>query len=540
MPNEIAKAERLAIRIAVTKSVAAGMQQLIALMRESDPKNKVWNQLDKIDYADDARRICKGFERHLLSVKPGAKTKQLQFLLDCLNMPDGKGIEVWAAPSREGESILVGGIPSKALSKLFANVEANYAQITLGIGYLGLAVKEALKAISPKTVLGGAKKLSTVIGFHDGDLIELGTVTAEGLQLVNPPKAQQKAKPAKNSVSGAEWPTTNSTQIDWLVAAGHMALAIADVTERVREVVLLIEMLDDRQHGREAAPLAEAIESVANGRLDRMRKIDVWLAVARVRGAQEDKRSALELLLKAEAAGEQIRDPFWRRTNLGDVHRVAAKLGLAGKLRTKSTEEHRSSSGVDQDEADIAKLTDCQIAEIEAGSPLVASGNHHCAFALMERAAGRLLAVGDKAGFNRAVARIERLVGSWKLSAGGWVAAAVYTGLGRLLAKAARMPDAMKAFRFAEEEIALEQTASTRAAQWSELSTVYSQLKLWHDAERVAKMIGSSKRRREVMAANYLRAGDEAKLAALLNKVQKPEEAADLARQLSFNAAGDE
>lgn len=539
MTSELVRAERLALSVALTEDVAPGMRRLIDAQRGENSENPFWDRLDKFDYAADAEAIGKRLTKLLSAQRLNAKTKELWLLLDSLNMPAGKGIEVCAASSRNGQETVLGEVASKGLSHLFRNVADSLPQISLGLGYLGLAVKQAVQTIPSATVLGDAKKLRIAIGFHDGELVNLGTVSATGLELVKAPRVAP-TKPAKQATNAAPaWPSIQSKDVDWLLAAGRFALGIPDESDRARALNLYIEMLDDRESAPLAAELADALSLLADRRIPRDLKIDAWLAIARVRAATGDKAAALKLILQAEASAGEVRDEFFRRMALEDVHRLAAKLGIAAKLKTALPDNDSLEDDSSDDDSDLLEDADNEIAEIEGETEML--GSYHHALAQMERAANQLFDAGHQQEFLRALARIERVVAGWKLAPdGGWIAASVHTGWGRLLAKAGRMPEAMQAFARAEAATAAEPTASARSEHWSALATAYAKLRLWSDAERAAKQITSPSQRREALAALYLRSGDESQLAALLAKVQKPKDAADLARQLSFVQADED
>ncbi len=59
----------------------------------------------------------------------------------------------------------------------------NDAEYPLALGYAAFAVAHLCRVIPPRLLLGSASERAVIVGFDDGDMVELGIVRADGLVL---------------------------------------------------------------------------------------------------------------------------------------------------------------------------------------------------------------------------------------------------------------------------------------------------------------------------------------------------------------------
>ena len=129
-------------------NVARGADQLIRLAEsaaEEDDDAAVLERVRAIDFVADSERFARRLPKVLKRVTPEAT--RLLFVLDDATMPAGKGIVCVAALSHEYEDFdaFYEEIPSPALSRLFDLVGGEEVICGIGYGYLGMAVRDALK-----------------------------------------------------------------------------------------------------------------------------------------------------------------------------------------------------------------------------------------------------------------------------------------------------------------------------------------------------------------------------------------------------------
>jgi hypothetical protein len=412
---------RLTIGIDLAKSaigafdVTDGMRWLLNRLGDSELDPRIRKKLSQLKYAADARliqeRIARLFARHEVN----ARSTELYFGLDPLNMPQGKGIEFGCGEQSEEYSSYPGNVRSDVLNRMFTLVEGGIGEIALGIGYLGLALKQAFGEISLNILLGAASHRRVVFGFHDGDLLELGEVTGKGFALsleFSPPDVEGKPELSVKF----PWPGEGSGRAEWLCASGLIAVGIEDEDDRASETTTAAKLLCEMSRFREAEHLVQGLIAI-EGRLgDAGQRVKILACAANVAAGLGDAAAAGNYLRRGKAVVAGIEDQYWRERAATDLVWCADLLGMLESLGTSTSDERVR--------AEVAKGL------VEAETELRAGGNVACRRKLPEldakirretgiiqdRHRSRLLELCDKAGDSLGVLGIYESVPrtAWK------------------------------------------------------------------------------------------------------------------------------
>jgi hypothetical protein len=178
--------------------VSGGISRLIEFCRGEAPEDAaLWDDLAERDFAADYVQFRDDFGDSLKGSPIPPKYTGFYFGLDGLNMPNGKGIELGCSDTFDNSkddgdvSWAYDGshypfeIASPMLSELYDGVVeiASLADHAVCIGYVGLAVRDALRELPISDTLGKARARAICWGPHDGDLYRLGTLRPDGLVL---------------------------------------------------------------------------------------------------------------------------------------------------------------------------------------------------------------------------------------------------------------------------------------------------------------------------------------------------------------------
>lgn len=184
-------------------SVEEGMRVLLDYSASVYP-SPIWANLKLLDYTQDAARIRDWLERVLTAEPPPSDVKAFWFGIykPVDDEQESRGLYVsgsttpysdddpdWAC--WDDDSYLPEGryAPSKALAEIYRSISGDdnlipFGEYTLCLGYCALAVKDAIRSISPSLLLVGETSASGPrdigIGFDDGDYFLLGTVGLMG------------------------------------------------------------------------------------------------------------------------------------------------------------------------------------------------------------------------------------------------------------------------------------------------------------------------------------------------------------------------
>ena len=327
---DVAEAVRLVrVELGSKRTLAASMARL-----ERGAGTKVG-----VSFSADASAIADDVKALVAKLRP--TTTGLCFFLDRDAITRGRGIEVlactgydaadadlaWAFDAKPG-----GRIASAALRAAYVSIAENPAEYAVCFGYLGLALRDALRALVSPVVRVIAW------GHHGGDFFLLGELGPKGLRL----RVEADEKTPSSAVvlpKLAAAPRASRHPRDWLVRAGLLALTntarldgVDGATWAARDLVDLGARSDAIAIARAAAALGLARRGMRDVSEDML--VGYLADCAEVLGVSGERDEARALLDEACTIREGL-DDFWKEQTASDLVDAARAFDAVDVLRRR-------------------------------------------------------------------------------------------------------------------------------------------------------------------------------------------------------------
>lgn len=461
----------------------------------------------EIDYAADAGAVAASLGTLVAKLRP--EVTGLCFFLDGEGGVDvmrstgwkpGIGLEAWTDVARAG-----GKLRSRALKKAYGEISANPSEYAICLGYLGLALRDGLRAIETAPV-----ERAIAWGYHDGDMFVLGVHGPRGFRLtldLGPTPKKKKTAPRPKHPKLAPTPKASRNPRDWLVRAGLLWLAAEDHGSAINVADELLEM--GEKHDATALVLgAAALVRKAPRPTHQDRGLDDLAACAGALGRVGERAAGVAMLEEACRLLPTVTDDFWAAHARSDIaeaandlaaHDLLAAHGIPAYERAVPEPAHEKKTYRSDAEDDLTA--------IRAGT-----GNWHGTFLVFF--ARELRDAGDVSGLRDLAARAADAAKSLDLRK-GFIAACALADLAVLHGWSGDAPRAEEHLLAAETVAAKERSASHRATATISLRKAFDSLEqpdraiTLYKAERdVTREISALVRRNDLRAAERLVAAE--------------------------------
>ena len=197
--HHFAEIERL-LREAPT--LKAGIDGMYALVRRHIPEScPLWKVLTALKWRDDVDAAGSAWDARLTTCVP-AGANGVYLGIDGLNMPDGKGIELGCSSRYEPGrrtidyiydcDVYCDELPMPALADYYTWLHRQggmdelqaydflHVEYPVALGASALVLREVFRRSDPAALAGAAGERCFAYGFHDGDILRIGTATSAG------------------------------------------------------------------------------------------------------------------------------------------------------------------------------------------------------------------------------------------------------------------------------------------------------------------------------------------------------------------------